>query len=203
MKYPRHCDLVPALSLILMVARIPAAPQAHKDTAPAAESQIQARVAAIRQDSRAIDRSVDTPRESGLTQSDKQLPKWELSGAFDKTAPVFLMARYHEDNMVRQESYYFRNSRMILARVEKWWDVDNPDAAPEPATRSEFYLEDGRLLRQVTRISSKPPITRLGDTSRSPDWLIRRADTIAKILAGTSPGETIVSLNDLPELTQP
>jgi len=187
---------------IAVVALVSSSSSAQKAGGPGAK-QVQSDVRAIREEARRIDGAVDTPRESGLTLADKNLGKWDLSGAFKNGTPVYLLARYTEGSLVREEAYYFREGQLILARVEKSWDVDDSATAPGPDSKLEFYLQEGRLLRQVTHIGSRPPVTRLGDTGRSPDWLIARSGVITKILLGSSPGEAIESLNEMPGTEPP
>lgn len=188
------------LMLVFLWMPAPLTAQARKAAPRKAGSPVDAQVRAIRDEAKRIDSTVDTPQESGLTTADKTSGKWEISGAFRNSSPLYLLARYKEGSLVREESYYFRDAQLILARVEKSWDVDDDSSAPGPDSRREFYLQDGRLVRQVTRISSKPPVTRLGDTAASPAWLIERSGVITKILQGSSPAETIESLNEMPAI---
>ena len=193
----------PSTILIVVLALMPFSSPAQKETGSPDPQQIESQIRAIRSEAKHIDASIDSPEQAGLTRVEKQLPNWELSGLFEKSAPVYLTARLSEGEVVREETYYFRQGQPILVKVEKWWDVEDEAKAPEPPTRHEFYIQNDRLLRVSIRVNSKPPVTRLGDASGSPKLLIQRSATVAQILEGKAAGQAIESLRDFPGLDQP
>jgi hypothetical protein len=189
------------LALILIVALISFQAPAQTGKAQAADSsQVEAQVRSIRGEAERIDAAIDAPAAAGFSRITKQLPHWDLLGLFQNSVPVFLSARFLEGQLVRDETYYFHEGQPILVRVEKWWDIDEPARAPQPRTQQEFYLHNDQILRHRIRVGSTPPVTHLGNTDRSSDWLIRRSSAIAQILLGGSTAGTIEPLKVFPSV---
>jgi hypothetical protein len=112
------------------------------------------------------------------------LPHWRFSGFFQQSNPLFLSAFFSQGRLVRVETYYLLGGKLLLVKVEKWWDVDDPHRAPEPATREDFYIDADRMIRHVIEVASSPPAVRTSDTTRPAAVLVERSRSIAKILLG-------------------
>jgi hypothetical protein len=192
---------VPTLAILLLAACAAAAGQSAQKpkphpTADPAEKQVQAILA----EAKRIDTANDAPEAAGRRQLTKELPNWEFSGVLEGPTPVFLSARFTEGQVVREESYYLLHGELILARVEKYWDVEETQKSPEPATLQDFYINHDQTIRHVTRVKSSPPITRIDKATRPSGTLIERSRLIAQILLSTAPAKTASdSLNKFPE----
>lgn len=157
-------------------------------------------LAAIRAEAKRIDAAVDSPGSSRLRPLQRDAPHWEFSGFFEKSAPVFLTARFSEGQVERQETYYLRGGKLLLVRVEKWWDVDVATKAPEPKTVRQFYIVDDRTIHSVVEVASSPPRSRRDDTSRPATALVERSGLIARLLLGaTQDPAAVLSLDDFPD----
>jgi hypothetical protein len=89
--------------------------------------------------------------------------------------------------------------RNRLLESARWWDIDDDEQAPEPATSHDFYIEGDQLIRHVVIVESSPPLTSTDDSTRSAATLAARCHAIAQILGGARDAALIGSLEMFPD----
>jgi hypothetical protein len=184
-RFPRTAAPILQGVLLLLMAGCSPAPQTERKppAVPVGDSTAK-RVEAIIVAAKQIDAATAPPGTANLRPITKELSHWEFSGWFDNSQPIFLSARFSEGQVVREETYYLRLGKLVLVRMEKWWDVDDSSHAPEPKTRQEFYIDNDQTIRVATDISSTPPSSRTNDTVRTAAALVERSRSITQILLG-------------------
>jgi hypothetical protein len=146
-----------------------------------------------------IDAAMQSPESAGLRQLTKDLSHWELSGTFQGEKPVYLSARLSEGQSIREETYYVLHEKLILVRIEKWWDVDDPSRAPEPKTSQRFYIDNDQEIRRVMEVAASPPVSKTDDAVRPAGAWVERSHLIARILGGGKDGNAKQALDAFPE----
>ncbi|HEX7970517.1 MAG TPA: hypothetical protein VF502_20020 [Stellaceae bacterium] len=165
---------------------------------------VKKQVEAIQREAKRIDAANDGPQPAPWRRLTLELPHWELSGLFEESVPIFLYARFSEGQLVREETYYTRHGKLMLARVEKWWDVDDERNAPQPAIRQDFYIANDRTIKHVVAVGSSRPMTRQGDAVSAAATLAERSRTIAQaLLAGIRNGSAMGGLEEFPLAEMP
>jgi hypothetical protein len=152
----------------------------------------------IRSEARRLDAATE---QGSLRRTMVELPRWRFEGFFDGATPVVLSAMLSEGNLVREETHYLKDGKLVLLKVDLWWDVDRPARAPEPRKRHEFYVEGTTTVRHALRIESAPPKSSHDDAPVSADALIERGRTIARILSENVRDPAVAKgLENLPQI---
>ena len=168
---------------------------------PGALASIEKHVQAIRAEAKRIDAANEAPESAGRRQLATELPHWQFSGVFENSTPVFVNALFTEGQVVREESYYFLHGKLLLVKVEKWWDVDDESKEPEPKIHQDFYIDNDLTIRHVRKVASSPPVTRTDNKARPAAALVERSRSIAQILlTGTRDPGVTDSLKLFPEV---
>ena len=169
---------------------------APRDQGPAS---VESRVEAIQTEADRIDAAVDAAEVAGRLLT-REYSHWQFSGLLDGSTPRFLSARLTQGRVVREENYYFADGGLRLVRVDKWWDVDEPDQAPEPPTRRYFHVENDRVIRLTHEVTSSAPVTQTTDLDEPAATFIARSRSISGILFRTGgDSATVQSLELFPE----
>ncbi len=171
---------------------------------PNADVSIEKRVQAIRAEAKRIDAANDAPEAAGHRRLAVDLPHWQFSGLFENSTPIYVNALFTEGQVVREESYYVLHGRLLLVKVEKWWDVEDESKEPEPKTHQDFYIENDQTIRHVVKVGSSPKATRTDDKPRPAAALVERSRSIAQILlSGSHDAAVTDSLQQFPEAELP
>src|SRR5437879_4317304 len=145
-------QLLRALVLLVSVGCC-STPNGQTVLAFAAES-IGKRIKAIQVETKRIDAANEAQDTSQRRRLTKDLPHWQFSGLFEGSDPIFLDAMFTEGEVVRQESYYLAHGKLLLVKVETWWDVDDDRRAPEPTTKQGFYIDHDQTIRHTTTVEA-------------------------------------------------
>jgi hypothetical protein len=192
----------PQLLIMLVVAIVGCSAGEREQATPGVQgtTSIDSRVAAIRAGADRIDDEAKSAEASGRLLT-KELPHWEFTGFLDQSTPRLLNARFTEGQVVREESYYHVGGTLRLVKVDQWWDVDDSTRAPEPPTRTYFYIENGRTIRSTHDVLSSSPITQSSDVDESAEGLANRSRSIGEILSSTARDASMAqALETFPEL---
>lgn len=166
-----------------------------------AEDTITPKVRAIDRETKRIDALSDAPSTPQLQQARVDLAHWQFYGTFENSVPLYLTASFSEGDSVREETYYFSGGKLILARIEHSWDVEEPAKAPEPAVTHYFYLDGNRLLRHVTRTASHPPKVRTDSSGGDGREWLKRAERVGEVFQNRTAADSIAaSLEVAPEM---
>lgn len=140
-------------------------------------------VATIQLAAKRIDAANAAAEAAGGTLT-RELPHWQFSGLFESSKPIFLSAVFSQGRLVREETYYLVGGKLSLVRVHRWWDVDDPKEAPEPATQQAFYIENDQTIRRVFDAAAGSPLGRSDDSTQPASTLAARSRSITQILLG-------------------
>jgi hypothetical protein len=178
-------------------------PQAQDQ--PRVGSTVEARINAIQAAAERIDSIGGGAADAHIRQLTAEAPHWQFSGIFEASTPILLNALFTEGKLVREETYYLEDGQPRLLRLARWWDVDDDEQAPEPATSQDFYIDGDQIIRHVVNVATSPPVASTDDSTRSAAALAARCRVIAQILLGTHDAALIGSLEMFPDepTTQP
>lgn len=172
----------------------------------AAADTLATRVQAIQEEVKRIDTAIEAPPSAKLQRARKNLPHWEFSGTFDSSKPLQLSARFSQGEFVREETYYLRAGKLLFVRIERWWDVDGANRAPEPKAWRDFYIENNQTIRSVLEMASSPPVSQTNDAQRPAEHLVERSRLLAQVLLGGGQDAAIAEALELfpdAEMSQP
>jgi hypothetical protein len=186
------------LSLALLVfgllspALTVTAQEAKKDSTKG--GQATATVKSIEAEAAAIERSAQEARRSGKQWLTKDARYWDLGGFVAGDGLRYVIVRFAQGRSVRDETYYYKGGSVILAKVRKSWDVDNPRNAPSAPVTQSFFLDGGEIIsRRIVSASSRPKVAKVPPQAAA--ILTARAKAFAQVL--TAPGLDRRQLSDL------
>lgn len=180
-------------AVVLMLAITVYSAQTERPHAPAVAAQnssVEKRVKKIQAEVKRIE-SATNSSNANVQRKMKELPHWQFSGVFENSAPILLNALLTEGEVVREETYYLMQGKPVLVRVDKWWDVESPRQAQEPATREDFYCDNEQIVRRMRKVESRPAARRIDDTALSAAPLMERSRSILHVLQGGNQNATV------------
>jgi hypothetical protein len=192
------------IALVLLVLLEGAAIGQGSAQGSATDRTLDRQIQAIKVKVKTIDEAVEAPPTADRLHRNRAMGGYQFTGVFQGSVPIFLTALITQNQAVRMETYYLVNNEAVLARVEDWWDVDDPHDAPDPPKRRDFYIQDNQIIRRVVKVGSERPAVQSHDNHPPSARLAERARFIASILSSDSENPPIAdALKDFPDFGVP
>jgi hypothetical protein len=196
-----NLEVIPFVLLVLLEGAALGQGSPH---AAVTDRTLDRQIQAIKEKVKTIDEAVEAPPGGDRMHRNRSLGAYQFTGVFEGSVPIFLTALFSQNQEVRMETYYLVNNEAVLARVEDWWDVDDPHDAPDPPKRRDFYIQNNQIIRRVVKVGSARPAIQSEDTHPPSARLAERAHSIATILSSDSKNPPVAdALKDFPDFGVP